>query len=285
MEIIRTKVEMGAVSAKLRSEGSTLGLVPTMGYLHEGHVSLIKNARKKCDATAISIFVNPIQFGPNEDYNNYPRDTKRDTEIALKEKVDFVFIPEAKEMYGENHLSYVCIEKMDKIMCGKFRENHFRGVCTVVLKLFNILKPDYAFFGEKDFQQLVIIKKMVKDLDINVKIIGCETIREPDGLAMSSRNKYLSENERKNAVILRNTILFAEEELKKRYKNMEEIKKECLEILNTNDFIRKIDYFDFRDPETLEELKSDQSRPLKVLIAAAAYIGTTRLIDNKVVLL
>jgi len=285
MKIIRTKDEMRAVSAKLRSEGRTLGLVPTMGYLHKGHVSLIKSSKKECDTTAVSIFVNPIQFGPSEDFNNYPRDTQRDTEIASKEKVDFVFIPEAKEMYNENHMSYVRVEKMDNVMCGKFRENHFRGVCTVVLKLFNIIKPDYAFFGEKDFQQLVIIKKMVKDLDVNVKIIGCETIREPDGLAMSSRNKYLSEKERKNAVILHNTILFAEEEIKKRYKDPEEIKKECLKILNLSEFIKKVDYFDLRDPETLEELKSTQSSPCNVLIAAAVYIGTTRLIDNKVVLL
>jgi pantoate--beta-alanine ligase len=285
MEIIRTKDEMRAVSAKLRSEGRTLGLVPTMGYLHEGHISLIKNSQKDCDATAISIFVNPIQFGPSEDFDNYPRDIQRDTEVALKEKVDFVFIPEAKEMYNENHQSYVCVEKIDRVMCGEFRKNHFRGVCTVVLKLFNIIKPDFAFFGEKDFQQLAIIKKMVKDLDVNVKIIGCETIREPDGLAMSSRNKYLSEKERKNAVILRNTILFAEEEIKKRDKGLEEIKKECLRILNLNEFIKKVDYFDFRDPDTLEELKISQDSPRNVLIAAAVHIGTTRLIDNKVVLL
>ncbi|MHB1376876.1 MAG: pantoate--beta-alanine ligase [Candidatus Humimicrobiaceae bacterium] len=285
MEIIRTKDEMKAVSAKLKSEGRTLGLVPTMGYLHEGHVSLIKSSKKECDTTAVSIFVNPIQFGPGEDFNNYPRDTQRDAEIASKEKVDFVFIPEEKEMYDENHLSYVHVEKLDNIMCGKFRENHFRGVCTVVLKLFNIVKPDYAFFGEKDFQQLVIIKKMVKDLDVNVKIIGCETIRETDGLAMSSRNKYLTEKERKNAVILHNTILFAEEEIKKRYKDPEEIKKECLKILNLSEFVKKVDYFDLRDPETLEELKSIKSSPFNVLIAAAVYMGTTRLIDNKVVLL
>ena len=263
----------------------SVGFVPTMGALHEGHLSLVRRAAIENDYVVVSIFVNPIQFGPSEDFNNYPRDTQRDTEIASKEKVDFVFIPEAKEMYNENHLSYVRVEKMDNVMCGKFRGNHFRGVCTVVLKLFNIIKPDYAFFGEKDFQQLVIIKKMVKDLDVNVKIIGCETIREPDGLAMSSRNKYLSEKERKNAVILHNTILFAEEEIKKRYKDPEEIKKECLKILNLSEFIKKVDYFDLRDPETLEELKSTQSSPCNALIAAAVYIGTTRLIDNKVVLL
>ena len=275
METIKTKEEMGAVWAELKSRGRTIGLVPTMGYLHNGHVSLIKRSQKECSATIASIFVNPTQFGPGEDYDNYPRDMQRDIDIASKEGVDFLFIPEVKEMYGENHLSYVCVEKMDRVMCGYFRENHFRGVCTVVLKLFNIIKPDYAFFGEKDFQQLTIIKKMVKDLDVSTKIIGCETIREPDGLAMSSRNKYLSQNERINAVILRNTILFAEEE----------IKKECLKILNTGEFIKKVDYFDIRDPETLDELKRIQNSPQNILLAGAVYIGATRLIDNKVFLL
>jgi pantoate--beta-alanine ligase len=285
MKTIKTKDEMSAVYAKLSSQGKTLGLVPTMGYLHKGHVSLIKRSKKECDVTIISIFVNPIQFGPGEDFKKYPRDTQRDIEIAAKEEVDFLFIPEAEEMYLKNHLTFVNVEKMDKVMCGKFRQNHFRGVCTVVLKLFNIIKPGYAYFGEKDFQQLTIIKKMVKDLDIAVKIIGCETIREPDGVAMSSRNKYLSEKERKNAAVLRNTILLAEEEIKKGCKDLKEIKKECLELLSMNEFVKNIDYFDFRDPETLKELKSSKNRPCNILIASAVYIGTTRLIDNKVILL
>lgn len=285
MKIIKTKDEMRAVFAKLSSQGKTLGLVPTMGYLHKGHVSLIKRSKKECSVTIISIFVNPIQFALGEDFNKYPRDIKRDVEIATNEEADFLVIPEAEEMYSENHLSYVNVEKMDKVMCGKFRKNHFRGVCTVVLKLFNIIKPDYAYFGEKDFQQLAIIKKMVKDLDIAVKIIGCKTIREPDGVAMSSRNKYLSEKERKNAAVLHNTILLAEEEIKKGRKDLAEIKKECLELLNMNESVKNIDYFDFRDPETLEELKSSKNSPCNILIAAAVYIGTTRLIDNKVILL
>jgi pantoate--beta-alanine ligase len=285
MKTIKTKDEMSAVYAKLSSQGKTLGLVPTMGYLHKGHVSLIKRSKKECDVTIISIFVNPIQFGPGEDFKKYPRDTQRDIEIAAKEEVDFLFIPEAEEMYLKNHLTFVNVEKMDKVMCGKFRQNHFRGVCTVVLKLFNIIKPGYAYFGEKDFQQLTIIKKMVKDLDIAVKIIGCETIREPDGVAMSSRNKYLSEKERKNAAVLRNTILLAEEEIKKGCKDLKEIKKECLGLLSMNEFVKNIDYFDFRDPETLKELKSSKNRSYNILIASAVYIGTTRLIDNKVILL
>jgi pantoate--beta-alanine ligase len=284
MKIIKVKDEMSAVSDRLNSQGKTLGLVPTMGYLHEGHASLIKRSKKECDATAISIFVNPIQFGPGEDFKKYPRDMQRDVEIAAKEGVDYLFIPGTEEIYSGNHLSYVNVEKMDKVMCGKYRPGHFRGVCTVVLKFFNIIKPDRAYFGEKDFQQLTIIKKMVKDLDAAVKIIGCETIREADGLAMSSRNKYLSEKERKDAVVLRNTILLAEEEIKKGLKSLGEIKKECLGSLNMNESVKNVDYFDFRDPETLEEIKNNKNRS-NILIATAVYIGTTRLIDNKVVLL
>ncbi len=284
MKTIKVKDEMSAVSDRLNSQDKTLGLVPTMGYLHEGHAALIKRSKKECDATAVSIFVNPIQFGPGEDFKKYPRDMQRDVEIAAKEGVDYLFIPGKEEMYSANHLSYVNVEKMDKVMCGKYRPGHFRGVCTVVLKFFNIIKPDRAYFGEKDFQQLTIIKKMVKDLDAAVKIIGCETIREADGLAMSSRNKYLSEKERKNAVVLHNTILLAEEEIKKGLKNLREIKKECVGSLNMNESVKNVDYFDFRDPETLEEIKNNKNRS-NILIATAVYIGTTRLIDNKVVLL
>ena len=285
MKIIKTKDEMKSVFAQLKSQGKTLGLVPTMGYLHEGHISLIKKSRKECDSTIVSIFVNPIQFGPGEDFKKYPRDIKRDIEIASKEGVDFLFAPEAEEIYGKNNLSYVNVEKMDKVMCGKFRPDHFKGVCTVVLKLFNIIKPDNAYFGEKDFQQLTIIKKMVKDLDVYVKIIGCETIRETDGVALSSRNKYLSEKERKNAAVLYKTILFAENEIKKGLKDPQEIKKECLELLIANESVKNIDYFDFRDPETLEELKKSKTITGSILIACAVYVGKTRLIDNKVVLL
>jgi len=285
MNIIKTKDETRAAFAQLKSQGKTLGLVPTMGYLHEGHISLIKKSRRECDATVVSIFVNPIQFGPGEDFEKYPRDTKRDIGIAEKEKVDFIFSPEAEEMYGKNNLAYVNVEKMDKVMCGKFRPDHFRGVCTVVLKLFNIIKPDRAYFGEKDFQQLIIIKKMVKDLDVDVKIIGCKTIRETDGVAMSSRNKYLTEKERMNAAVLYDTILFAEKEIKKGLRDLAEIKKECLDLLKANESVKNIDYFDLRDPETLDELQKNKNITGSILIACAVYIGKTRLIDNKVVLL
>ncbi|MHB1346045.1 MAG: pantoate--beta-alanine ligase [Candidatus Humimicrobiaceae bacterium] len=284
MKTIRTKKEMKAVSDGLKSQGKTLGFVPTMGYLHEGHVSLIKKSKKECDATIVSIFVNPIQFGPGEDFKKYPRDKKRDIETAAREEVDFLFMPDAEEMYGKDHLTCVNVEKMDKAMCGKFRPDHFRGVCTVVLKLFNIIKPDRAYFGEKDFQQLVIIKKMVKDLDVDIKIIGCKNIRETDGVAMSSRNNYLTEKERIDAAVLNTTILFAEKEIEKGQADLEKIKNECLELLNSNESVKNIDYFDFREPGTLEELKNVRDSSGSILIAAAVYIGKTRLIDNKVIL-
>ena len=275
MKIVISKSEMKAISDKLKKEGKSIGLVPTMGYLHDGHISLIKQSKKNCNVTVLSIFVNPAQFGPNEDFNEYPRDFEADSKISIEEGVDYVFAPDASEMYQKNHLTYINVDELDKIMCGKFRPIHFKGVCTVVLKLFNIVKPDKAFFGKKDFQQLAIIKKMIKDLDISVEIIDCDTVREADGLALSSRNKYLSGEERKNAVILYKSILFAENE----------IKKECMDMLASNKFVKKIDYFDIRDCENLKELEEIDDTVKKLLIAAAVYIGSTRLIDNKVVLL
>ncbi|MCX6384567.1 MAG: pantoate--beta-alanine ligase [Actinobacteria bacterium] len=285
MKVIKTKPEMQAVSEKIKKDGKSIGLVPTMGYLHDGHVSLIKRSKKDCDYTVLTVFVNPTQFGPDEDFNKYPRDFNRDSKIAENEGVDYIFNPDTGEMYSENHSTYVNVEKLDKIMCGKFRPVHFKGVCTIVLKLFNIINPDAVFFGKKDYQQLAIIKKMVEDLDVCVEIAGCETVREPDGLALSSRNKYLTKEERENAIILYKTILFAENEIKNSRKNLPEIKKECIEKLSSNKFVKKIDYFDLRDPENLKEIKKIKSGTNSMLIASAVYIGETRLIDNKVVLL
>lgn len=285
MKIIALKSEMKKVSDNLKIKGKSIGLVPTMGFLHDGHISLIRQSKKDCDVTVLSIFVNPAQFAPNEDYNKYPRDFKRDSAIAAEEGVDYIFAPEAGEMYSKDHISYVNVEKLDRIMCGKFRPIHFKGVCTVVLKLFNIVMPDKAFFGKKDFQQLVIIKKMIKDLDLTVDIVECETVREPDGLALSSRNKYLTGQERENAVILYKTILFAESRIKSGAGNLGKIKKECMEKLKSNKFVGKIDYFDIRDPEDLTLIKKFNSSSGRLLIASAVYIGSTRLIDNKVILL
>jgi pantoate--beta-alanine ligase len=283
MQIIKKKAEIKLALNKERSKGKKIGFVPTMGYLHEGHISLIRQSKDNFDVTVVSIFVNPTQFGPSEDFNKYPRDFKRDSEIAQKEEVDYLFYPDVDEIYLSDHKSFVNVEKLDKVMCGKFRPNHFKGVCTIVLKLFNIINPDGAFFGKKDYQQFIIIKKMVDDLDIPVKIIGCETIREPDGLALSSRNKYLSKNERENATILYKTILFAEEKIKQGEKNLINLKKECIKKLSSNNYVKKIDYFDIRDPKNLKNITKINKNIKELLIASAIYLGSTRLIDNKVI--
>ncbi len=282
MQVIKRKKEINSIVKKLRKDGKKIGLVPTMGFLHEGHISLIEKSKKQCDITVISIFVNPVQFGPDEDFARYPRDFERDRMLAAEKGVDIIFYPEPSEMYAENHLSYVKVEKMEKVMCGKFRPGHFRGVCTVVLKLFNIISPDKAFFGMKDFQQLAILKKMVSDLDIDVQVVECETIREPDGLALSSRNVYLKPEERKNANVLYRAINIAENEIKKG-NSITASKNKAVKMLKDCAFVKKIDYFDIRDPEDLKTVKKPDSKKPKILIASAIWFGKTRLIDNKVI--
>ncbi len=290
MEVFKSKSEMYNFSLYYKKSGRTIGLVPTMGFLHEGHLSLIRKSKEECDITVISIFVNPVQFGPNEDFQRYPRNFAKDKELARKEGVDVIFYPEVAEMYPQDYLTYVNVKKLDKMMCGKFRPGHFRGVCTVVLKLFNIICPDKSYFGMKDYQQFIILKKMVKDLDLNIEIIGCDTIRENDGLALSSRNSYLSSAERKEANILYKTILFAEKELKEKKRSIMAIRRKSIEMLYGCKFISKVEYFDIRDAENLKALKKieynkEGDAENKILIALAAWIGKTRLIDNKVVVL
>ncbi len=282
IKTIKRKNEINRIIKDLKKEGKKIGLVPTMGFLHEGHISLIKKSRKECDITAVSIFVNPVQFGPNEDFVRYPRDFERDRILADREGADIIFYPEPSEMYPDNHLTYVNVEKMEKIMCGKFRPGHFRGVCTVVLKLFNIISPDKAYFGLKDFQQLAILKKMVSDLDVDVQIVECETIREPDGLALSSRNAYLNPEERKNANILYLAIIMAENEIK-RGRSIAAARQNAMKMLKGCSFIKKIDYFDIRDPEDLKTVRKLDGEKSKILIASAVWFGKTRLIDNKVI--
>jgi pantoate--beta-alanine ligase len=194
--------EMKKISNNLKKEGKSIGFVPTMGYLHKGHVSLMECSKKENDITVVSIFVNPTQFGKNEDYDKYPRDLERDLKICEEVGVDYVFHPSISQMYPEGYSTYVVMETLVDKLCGKFRPGHFKGVLTVVNKLFNIVKPDRAYFGKKDYQQYIIIKKMVQDLNIDTKVIGCPLIREEDGLALSSRNKYLTEEERKSALLL-----------------------------------------------------------------------------------
>ncbi len=288
MRLIKEIKKMIDESGALRKKGERIGFVPTMGYLHEGHLSLIKKAREECSTVIVSVFINPLQFGPNEDLDRYPRDLRRDCRLAEKQGVDYVFNPEAGEMYGADFGTTVSVEKINKIMCGKNRPIHFDGVCTVVLKLFNIVKPHVSYFGEKDYQQLVIIKKMVRDLNVPVRIEGCPVVRERDGLAMSSRNRYMSPDERKDAAVLYGCLKTAAETIKNGNKNLKEIKDRAMEVLSKTHSIKIIDYFEFRNARNLDEIY-DISKYLKeepdgkLLISSALWIGKTRIIDNIII--
>ncbi|MGM0365521.1 MAG: pantoate--beta-alanine ligase [Actinomycetota bacterium] len=262
----------------LKEKELTIGFVPTMGYLHRGHLSLMEIAKRKADIVFISIFVNPTQFGPSEDFEKYPRDFERDWQLAEKAGVDYIFYPGAKEIYPQGYKTYVQVKELDSIMCGKNRPGHFTGVCTVVLKLFNIIKPDFAFFGQKDYQQLVIIKKMSRDLNLDVEIVLGKTVREKDGLAISSRNKYLSPRERKNAPVLYRSLKLAESALKKG-KGPIQAKEEALGMLKSNRSVKNIDYLDIRCASNLDQVL-DTKQKNDILIAGAIWMGNTRLIDN-----
>lgn len=278
MKVLKTIKEMQEYSRSLILEGKRIGFVPTMGALHEGHLSLVRQARKENDIVVVSIFVNPIQFGPQEDFARYPRDLEGDSEKLKKESVDVLFYPDMKDMYPKGYRTYVEVEGLSGRLCGAFRPGHFRGVATVVTKLFNIVKPHRAYFGLKDYQQTVIIKKMVQDLNMDIEIITCPTVREPDGLAMSSRNLYLKPDERKAATVIYRTLLEAEK-LIREFRAPEEVKTIMLENLQSEPLVSSIDYAGLYDTETLEEIK-DYSGKKEVLIAIALRIGNTRLIDN-----
>ncbi|MGC8871523.1 MAG: pantoate--beta-alanine ligase [Caldimicrobium sp.] len=279
MEVIRSIAEMKAKSLSFKKRGETIGFVPTMGYLHEGHLSLVRLARIKADKVVVSIFVNPLQFGPSEDYYIYPRDLERDLALLEKERVDVVFIPDEEEMYPPDFQTYVEVTKLTQGLCGPYRPGHFRGVTTVVLKLFNIVKPDLAVFGEKDYQQLRVIQQMVKDLNLDVEIIPHPIVREESGLAMSSRNTYLSEEERHSAVALYQSLKMAERVIFEGERDAERVRtliKDYLEKFPHN----KVQYVEIVDPETLERV-SEINGP--VLIALAVFVGKTRLIDNRLI--
>lgn len=277
-EIVRTIDEMKQISRKAREEGKIIGLVPTMGYFHEGHFSLMRRARQECDLVVVSLFVNPIQFGPQEDFHSYPRDEKRDAEMAEKEGVDVLFIPSVSEMYPEGYSTYVEVQRLTEGLCGKFRPGHFRGVTTVVLKLFNIVNPHKAYFGEKDYQQLKVIEKMVKDLNMDVEIVPCPTVREEDGLALSSRNSYLSEEERKAAAVIYKALLEAKRHYESGERDANKLESRVREILMSEKLVRKIDYVEVVHPETLEELEMVGEDG--AVLAVAVWIGKARLIDN-----
>lgn len=260
-----------------KRNGLTVGLVPTMGYLHEGHASLIKASVEHCDKTVVSVFLNPTQFAPNEDLESYPRDFDNDKKLCEEMGADLVFHPEVSEMYDEDSSTFVeILSDMPKQLCGKTRPIHFRGVCTVVSKLFNIVTPDKAFFGEKDAQQLAIIRKMVKDMSYGIEIIGCPIVRESDGLAKSSRNTYLSDEERKAALCLSKAVNLGKELIANGEKNAETVISKMKELINSEP-LAKIDYVEAVDGVTMNPVKEIKEN---TLVAMAVYIGKTRLIDN-----
>lgn len=279
MKIVGTVKEVREQVKAWRKEGLSVGYVPTMGYLHEGHASLMKKSVENNDKTVASIFVNPMQFGPTEDLEAYPRDLDRDAALCEEIGVDLIFHPEVEEMYEDGFCSFVDMNGLTKGLCGKTRPTHFRGVCTVVNKFFNIVKPDRAYFGQKDAQQLAVIKRMVADLNMDIEIVGCPIVRETDGLAKSSRNTYLSEEERSAALCLSKSIFLAEALVKDGEISAETIKAEMRKVLESEPLAR-VDYVEVVDSLTIEPVVEVKSG---TLIAIAVYIGKTRLIDNTII--
>lgn len=276
MKLVTSPEKMQVLSENLRLRGKHIGFVPTMGALHDGHLSLIRAARKASDIVVVSIFVNPIQFGPKEDYRKYPRNLEKDRKLLKNLGVDIVFVPKVKDIFKEGFDTFVEVPKLSKKLCGTSRPGHFRGVTTIVIKLFNIVNPYIAFFGFKDFQQQVIIKKMVKDLNMDIKIISLPIVRESDGLAMSSRNMYLSKKERKSALVLRKSLLLAKKMIGSGESSPSKVKKAMKRLIRKEPPV-KLDYLSICNPETLEEVKRLNGQSL---IALAAYVGRARLIDN-----
>jgi len=277
MKIIKKIAEMQKIANDLRQQGKSIGFVPTMGYLHEGHLSLMKCARKENDVVVISIFVNPTQFVPGEDYERYPRDEEGDIKKAKEVGVDIVFIPDVKDMYPDGYSTYVEEKVLSAGLCGARRPGHFKGVTTIVAKLFNIVKPHRAYFGKKDYQQLRVIERMARDLNFDIEIIGCPIVREPDGLAMSSRNVYLSQEERKSALCLYKSLLLAQNMIKKGEKKPAIIKKAMEEFILKHPHVKKIDYIEIVDRYTLQPVDKLTGNEL---IALAVFVGPARLIDN-----
>ena len=275
--VLKTKKALRTFVEAQQKARRTIALVPTMGALHEGHASLLREARKRADIVVASVFVNPTQFGPNEDFAKYPRTFESDLAVCQKEKVDAVFAPQPKEMYFDDRSAWVNEEALSRYLCGARRIGHFKGVCTVVSKLFNLVQPQYACFGKKDAQQLLILERMVRDLDFPIKIVECPLIREKSGLALSSRNKYLSSEEKQEALVLSRSLKAAKEAVAKG-KSAAETKKLIAKIIATSP-LAKVDYISICDRETLEEVKTFK-KGQKILVALAVYFGTTRLIDN-----
>lgn len=275
MKIIKNIVEFKKIRANL---DGTVGFIPTMGYLHKGHLSLVKRARTENDCTAVSIFVNPKQFGPQEDFFKYPRDIEKDLSLLASVKTDIVFLPSVDELYPDSYETYVQLEVLSQKLEGTVRPGHFTGVATILTKLFHIIQPTRSYFGQKDAQQVAIVKKMVNDLNFPLKVIVCDTIREPDGLAMSSRNVYLSKTQRQEAVVLYQSLTVAQALVKKGERDPEAIKKAMEQIIQATS--GKIDYISVADTQTLEE---KDTAGKGTLISLAVRFGNTRLIDNVII--
>ncbi|CAM5791644.1 MULTISPECIES: pantoate--beta-alanine ligase [Brevibacillus] len=280
MQQVVTIAELRQHLKEARRQGKRVGLVPTMGYLHEGHLSLVNEAKKHCEIVVMSIFVNPLQFGPNEDFDRYPRDMERDLKMAASAGVDFVFSPSVGEMYPQQVKTNVSVSGVSEPLCGRSRPGHFDGVATVVLKLFQIVQPDYAFFGQKDAQQVAVVEQMVRDLSVPVTIIPCPIVREADGVAMSSRNVYLSAEERKQAAVLYRSLQLAEKKVASGA-DLDSVRDEMIRTIEAEpladiDYVELLRYPDLTKPEAPE--KGD-----RVLIALAVRFGKTRLIDNVIV--
>jgi len=278
MNLCSTILEARAACRDARAGRKRLGLVPTMGALHEGHLSLVRAARAQCDAVAVSIFVNPTQFGPTEDLSKYPRQFDRDRGLLEKEGVEILFAPSVEEIYPEGGVTWVMVEGLSEKLDGRSRPGHFRGVTTVVSKLLHILEPEAAFFGQKDAAQLAVIRRMVRDLNSSVEIVACPIVREPDGLAMSSRNAYLNREERVRALVLQRSLQRAQREFQAGERVAARLISAAKEVLAGEPRV-ELDYFEIVDPDTLDPVEHISQ---KTLVAVAAYVGSTRLIDNTV---
>lgn len=279
MKIIKAPRRLTEILKDYKLKGKIIGFVPTMGAFHEGHLTLIRKARQENDIVVVSIFVNPTQFGPKEDFKRYPRPIKSDITLCRKEKVDFLFCPSVEAMYPEDFCTYVTVEVLSDVLCGKFRPSHFRGVATVVTKLFNIVNPDIAYFGQKDAQQAIIIKRMICDLNIPVKIKVMPTIRQKDGLALSSRNIYLDKNERKDALVLSQALKLAKNLIKHGNRNSAQIIQRMKQLIEDKK-TAEVQYITIVDTKNLKPIDTIKG---KVLIALAIFIGKTRLIDNIII--
>ena len=276
MKVVTSVAGMKALARQWKKEGKKVGFVPTMGYLHEGHLNLVRESKKRTSVTVVSIFVNPTQFGPSEDFKKYPKDLEKDSAFLAKDGVDCLFFPDAAEIYPPGYRTYVEVRGLQDRLCGKSRPGHFQGVATVVLKLFDIVGPDLAFFGAKDAQQVLIIEKMAADLDLDVEVVTCPLVREPDGLALSSRNAYLSPEERKAALVLSISLRWAERAISAGERDATKVIAGIRAAIEAEPLAR-IDYVEAVDPVNLEPLAEIRG---DVLLVLAAFIGSTRLIDN-----